>query len=48
MKISLDKIIRRETDNLHLNFCEKIDSINYCDDTYKLASPINLNGFFLS
>ena len=44
MKISLDKIIRRETDNLHLNFCEKIDSINYCDDTYKLASPINLNG----
>lgn len=44
MKISLDKIIRRETDNLHLNFCEKIDSINYCDNTYKLTSPINLDG----
>lgn len=44
MKISLDKIIRRETDNLHLNFCEKIDSINYCDNTYKLTSPVILNG----
>ncbi|EQK45091.1 MULTISPECIES: YceD family protein [Paraclostridium] len=44
MKISLDKIIRKETDNLHLNFCEKIDSINYCDNTYKLTSPLNLNG----
>lgn len=44
MKISLDKIIRRETDNLHLNFCEKIDSINYCDNTYKLTSPMILNG----
>ena len=44
MKISLDKLIRKETDNLDLNFCEKIDSINYCDKTYKLTSPLSLNG----
>ncbi|MGL5714509.1 MAG: YceD family protein [Paraclostridium sp.] len=44
MKISLDKLIRKETDNLDLNFCEKIDSINYCDKIYKLTSPLNLNG----
>ena len=44
MKISLDKLIRKETDNLDLNFSEKIDSINYCDKIYKLTSPLNLNG----
>ena len=29
MKISLDKLIRRETNKLDLNFSQKIDIINY-------------------
>ena len=33
MKISLDKLIRRETNKLDLNFSQKIDNINYCDNT---------------
>ena len=44
MKISLDRLIRRETDKLDLNFSQKIDTINYCDNSYKLTSPINVNG----
>ena len=44
MKISLDRLIRRETDKLDLNFSQKIDTINYCDSIYKLTSPINVNG----
>ena len=44
MKISLDKLIRRETNKLDLNFSQKIDTINYCDNSYKLTSPINVNG----
>ena len=31
MKISLDKLIRRETNKLDLNFSQKIDTINYCN-----------------
>ena len=44
MKISLDKLIRRETDKIDLNFCQKVDNINYCDTSYKLASPISIDG----
>ena len=44
MIISLDKLNRRETDKLDLNFSQKIDTINYCDNSYKLTSPINVNG----
>ena len=44
MQISLDKLIRRETDKLDLNFSQKVDTISYCDNNYKLVSPINLNG----
>ena len=44
MKISLDKLIRRETNNLDLNFSQKIDTINYCNNNYKLSSPINIEG----
>ena len=44
MKISLDKINRKETDKIDLNFSEKIDTINYCSNSYKLTSPINFNG----
>ena len=44
MIISLDKLIRKETDKIDLNFSQKIDSINYCENTYKLASPMNLTG----
>ena len=33
MKISLDKLIRRETNKLDLNFSQKIDTINYCNNT---------------
>lgn len=44
MKISLDKLIKREISNLDLNFCEKIDSISYCDTIYKIASPVSLQG----
>ena len=44
MKISLDKLIRRETDKLDLNFSQKIDTINYCNNNYKLSSPVNIEG----
>lgn len=44
MQISLDKLTRREIDKLDLNFSQKIDTINYCDNSYELASPINANG----
>ncbi|MEG0855040.1 MAG: DUF177 domain-containing protein [Terrisporobacter sp.] len=44
MIISLDKLNRKETDKIDLNFSQKIDSINYCENTYKLASPISLQG----
>ncbi len=44
MKISLDKLIRRENDKLDLNFSQKIDTISYCDSKYELASPIDVNG----
>lgn len=44
MKINLDKLIRRETDKLDLNFSQKIDTINYCNNSYKLSSPINIKG----
>ncbi len=27
-----------------MNFCEKIDTISYCDEIYKLVSPVNLKG----
>ena len=38
MKISLDKLIRRETNKLDLNFSQKIDTINYCNNNYNLYS----------
>ena len=44
MKISLDKLNKRETDKLDLNFSQKVDTINYCDNNYKLTSPLNLKG----
>ena len=44
MKISLDKLIRRETNKLDLIFSQKIDTINYCNNNYKLSSPINIEG----
>ena len=27
-----------------MNFSQKIDTINYCENTYKIASPLNLTG----
>ncbi|WP_455538131.1 YceD family protein [Terrisporobacter sp.] len=44
MIISLEKLNRKETDKIDLNFSQKIDSINYCESTYKIASPLNLIG----
>ena len=44
MIISLDKLNRKETDKIDLNFSQKIDTINYCENTYKIASPLNLIG----
>ena len=44
MIISLDKLIRIETDKIDLNFSQKIDTINYCNNNYKLSSPINIKG----
>ena len=44
MIISLDKLNRKETDKIDLNFSQKIDSINYCENTYNITSPINLKG----
>ena len=44
MQINLDKLIRREIDKIDLNFSQKIDTINYCNNDYKLSSPINIEG----
>lgn len=44
MQISLDRLIRKETEEIDLNFCQKVDTINYCDESYELASPISING----
>ncbi len=44
MKISLDKLTRREIDKLDLNFSQKVDSIKYCNEDYKLVSPLNIEG----
>ena len=44
MIISLDKLNRKETDKIDLNFSQKIDTINYCNNNYKLSSPINIEG----
>ena len=44
MIISLDKLNRKETDKIDLNFSQKIDTINYCENTYKITSPLNLKG----
>lgn len=44
MIISLNELNKRETGKIDLNFSQKIDTINYCDSTYNLASPINLIG----
>ena len=40
MIISLDKLIRRETDKIDLNFSQKIDTINYCNNKLYLISFI--------
>ena len=44
MIISLNELNKRETGKIDLNFSQKIDNISYCDNTYKLASPISLIG----
>lgn len=44
MIISLNELNKRETGKIDLNFSRKIDNISYCDNTYTLASPINLVG----
>lgn len=44
MKISLNELNKRETGKLDLNFSQKVDTINYCDNKYNLTSPINLVG----
>ena len=44
MIISLNELNKRETGKIDLNFSKKIDNISYCDNTYKLASPISLIG----
>lgn len=44
MKINLDKLLRREIEKLDLNFSEKVDTINYCDNIYRLTSPLRITG----
>lgn len=44
MKVSIEKINRKEIDKIDLNFCEKIDIISYCDEIYKLVLFVNLKG----
>jgi uncharacterized protein len=44
MKINLEKLLRREISKLDLNFSQKIDTINYCNNIYRLTSPINITG----
>ena len=40
----IKQLIKRETDKLDLNFSQKIDTISYCNNNYKLSSPINIEG----
>lgn len=47
MIISLNELNKRETGKIDLDFSQKIDNISYCDNTYKLASPISLIVKFL-
>lgn len=44
MIINVDKLRGKEIDKINLNFCEEIDTISYCDEKYKLASPIEVTG----
>lgn len=44
MKISLEKLLRKEVDKLDINVSQKIDSINYNSIEYKLDSLANING----
>lgn len=44
MIINLEKLLKRETDILDLNFSRKIDNISYCGESLKLTTLINLNG----
>ena len=44
MKISLEKLIRKETDKLDINISEKIDSIDYSYKEFKLDSLVNIKG----
>ena len=44
MIISLNELNKRETGKIDLNFSQKMDTISYCDNKYKLASPVNLVG----
>ncbi len=44
MIINVDKLRGKEIDKIDLNFCEEIDTISYCDEKCKLASPIEVTG----
>ncbi|MGL4911204.1 MAG: YceD family protein [Romboutsia sp.] len=44
MRINLDKLLKREIEKIDLNFSEKVDTINYCDNIYRLTSPLNIVG----
>ncbi len=44
MIINIENLRRKEIDKIDLNFCEEIDTISYCDEKYKLASPIEVEG----
>lgn len=44
MIINIENLRRKEVDKIDLNFCGEIDTISYCDEKYKLASPIEVEG----
>ena len=44
MIINLEKLLRKETDILDLNFSQKIDNISYCGESLKITSLVTLSG----
>ncbi|KXZ39620.1 uncharacterized protein SAMN05661008_01187 [Alkalithermobacter thermoalcaliphilus JW-YL-7 = DSM 7308] len=44
MKISLEKLLKKEVDTLDLHFCDEIDTINYQGRNFKFTSPVKVDG----
>ncbi|TQQ84672.1 DUF177 domain-containing protein [Peptacetobacter hominis] len=44
MIVNIEKLSRKETERVDFKFCEEADSISCCDEIYKLASPVEVEG----